>query len=82
MPRGGSAIVEVTTQTGEHYQSRVDNPRGHSSKPLTDSQLIEKFLDCAQYSARPISKQSLEEVIELVMNLEGMADIAFLSHYL
>ena len=79
---GRSAIVEVKTQTGEQYQSRVDNPRGHSSKPLTDSQLIEKFLDCAQYAARPIPKQSLEEVIELVMNLESLSDMGLLSHYL
>ena len=44
--------------------------------------LIEKFLDCAQYAARPIPKQSLEEVIELVMNLESLSDMGLLSHYL
>lgn len=75
---GGSGIVEVTMGNRKQVVSRVDTPLGHLSKPLSYSQIVEKFLDCAQYAASRISKDRLQEVIELVDRLEQVPDIAVL----
>jgi 2-methylcitrate dehydratase PrpD len=73
---GRSGVVEIETKTGRHYSSRVDARRGQS---MTDSQLVEKFLDCAQYAERGVSRAVLEEAIMLINQLETVPDVRLLA---
>lgn len=75
---GETALVEVTTASGQHVMSRVDIPRGHPPRPLTFSQLTEKFLDCAQYAAVPLRKETLERVVGSIEHLEEIEDVSTL----
>jgi 2-methylcitrate dehydratase PrpD len=75
---GRSGVVEIETNTGRRYCSRVDTGRGQSSKSMTDSQLIEKFLDCAQYAERGLSRAVLEQAIKVINQLETVSDIRLL----
>lgn len=72
---GRSGVVEVVTH-GERMARRVDTPRGRSSKPMTQDQLVEKFRDCAGYVATAIPPANLEEVIRLVNVLEELPDVS------
>lgn len=57
--QGGFAVVEVEVRTGELLQRRVDRPRGHASRPVTDEELHTKFIDCAAYSG--LGRDSAEQ---------------------
>jgi hypothetical protein len=44
--------------------------------------LEDKFFDCAKYSARPIAKETLLQVVALIKRLEDIPDIAALPELL
>lgn len=54
-PVGGPAdgwysVVQVWTRTGEVLARRVDRPRGHATRPVTDDELQAKVTDCLRYA--------------------------------
>jgi hypothetical protein len=49
---------------------------------LTDSQLKEKFIDCAQYAERSLSRGALEDTIKLIEQLETVPDVRILPSLL
>lgn len=75
---GHSAVVEITLRSGRRYTSRIATPLGHATRPLTYEQIVNKFLDCASYAAKPIAKENLNKVTELVNGLEEVPDVALL----
>ena len=74
-----SGVVEVVTTSGATFVKRQDAPPGQPDNPLSDEQLVEKFRDCAQYSARPITDEALDRVIDFVDHLEDAPDVAVLT---
>jgi 2-methylcitrate dehydratase PrpD len=75
---GESGILEITALGGQRYAHRVDAPRGHPTKPLTHFQLVDKFVDCALYSVRPLSKEAVERTIGFIDRLEDVPDVSVL----
>jgi len=75
---GRSGVVEIKTKTGQRYCSRTDVAYGHPSKPLSYQRLVEKFFDCAQYAARPISKDALTDAVNFIEQLETKPDVSVL----
>jgi 2-methylcitrate dehydratase PrpD len=69
------AIVEIKTKDGKRYSKRVDYPYGSPQNPLSMEDLVAKFRDCARYSARPISKDKVDRVIQLVTELENVPNV-------
>jgi 2-methylcitrate dehydratase PrpD len=76
---GTAGIVEVTTTDGARHAQRVDVALGHSTRPLDYARLAEKFVDCAQYAARPVPRAALDEAIALVARLEEVPDVGVLA---
>lgn len=74
----GSAIIEITTASGEHYTSRVDSPQGDQTTLLSTSQQIEKFVDCARYAEHPLSADRVRQIVELVDHFETLPDVTVL----
>ncbi|MFC2058599.1 MmgE/PrpD family protein [Chloroflexota bacterium] len=68
--------VEVRTRDGQTYSQRSDIAYGHFKNPMSWDSLIEKFRDCASYSAKPIAKESVEQAIHMTTNLEGVNDVS------
>ncbi|WP_019594013.1 MmgE/PrpD family protein [Thioalkalivibrio sp. ALM2T] len=50
VPAQRAAIVEVTTETGATYSERVDLPKGEPENPVREDELIQKFIDLANYA--------------------------------
>jgi len=42
---------------------------------MSKEEHIEKFRDCVSYSVKPLPKDSLEELIKMLMNLEEIDDV-------
>jgi len=69
-------IVEIRTIAGERHRCRVDVALGYGSNPMTREHHVEKFRDCASYSAKPLSDAEVDTVIGLVDRLEELDDVA------
>jgi 2-methylcitrate dehydratase PrpD len=71
--RPGSSLaahMKVTTRKGDIYHKAVDMPRGHPGNPLTREEHMERFRDCVDYAAIPVSKAKTEKLISRVGRLE------------
>ncbi|HLY64187.1 MAG TPA: MmgE/PrpD family protein, partial [Chloroflexota bacterium] len=72
---GSSAVVEVTDLSNERHTRRVDRALGHHQRPMSHTQLVEKFRDCAGYAASPIGAAPLNAVVETIEKLEDIPDV-------
>jgi len=71
---GDGATVAVTLRNGDVLKAAV----GSDAPRLGFDQLVEKFRDCAQYAAKPVPSDALEQVIERIANLEKIPDVSVL----
>lgn len=72
---GPSAVVELMMKDGRVLSKRVDDPVGSVAKPMTDTQLQQKFSACAKLAA---VVPNIERVIELVGKLESLGSTELL----
>ncbi|MGB4367502.1 MAG: MmgE/PrpD family protein [Acetomicrobium sp.] len=71
-PNPRSMIVEIKDKKGNVYSSRVDYPKGDPENPMTDDELIEKFIDV---TGQVISKESQAKVIENTLRIAPDAQV-------
>jgi len=67
--------VDIKTKDGKVYSERVEIIRGDPRKPVSIEEIAQKFRRCAAFSAKPISKENIEEIIRIVSNLETVPDV-------
>lgn len=70
------ATVEIITKDDRKYSKQVELVYGHPQNPMKWEDLILKFRDCAAYSAKPIPKENINQVIEKITRLEDVHDMA------
>lgn len=75
--RGG--CVRVRTLDGRALEAQVEAPLGHPSRPMSDEQLMCKFVDCCRHAALPLSEADIELLIDAVYNLERLDDVSQLA---
>jgi len=70
-----STIVNFRTIEGKSFSKRIDIIKGHPKNPLSREEFIQKFKDCARYSANPIHPERLEKVLTYLESIETVTDI-------
>ena len=75
-PRHYSGEVVVTTRDGRSLRHREQINRGNGERPLGESAIIEKF---RRNAARAASPERVRGVEELVLALDGQADVRVLA---
>jgi 2-methylcitrate dehydratase PrpD len=70
-----AARIQIKTKDGKLYVKRVDKPKGDYTNPLTIQKIIDKFWDCAELLAKPIPRQNLKKLLELITDLEKLGDV-------
>ena len=70
------SIIEITTKNGQIFQARRDLPKGEPECPLSDEEVIRKFMDLAGDS---VPRRRAEEIYETVWKLETLDDIRTLT---
>ncbi len=70
LPRSG--MSEITTKSGNKYESRVDYPKGHPNNPMTDGELEDKF---KSMSSRYMNDEQIERLCRTIYNLEALDDV-------
>jgi len=74
---GGTIVgrVKILTNSGKTYTEESGGTLGGLRDPLSYAECAAKFRDCASYSVKKLSGKDIEKVIELVGNLEEIADV-------
>jgi len=72
-PLAQSDIVKIRLRDGKEYSLGVDKARGDCEVPLTDEEIISKYRDCA---GTTLSKDKVEQALELMLNLEQLRQIS------
>lgn len=75
-------VIELKTKSGDLFFQRADFAYGHPKNPISTDDLIAKFRDCCNYSAKPLSPDTVERVIHLVTHLEEVEDVAEITQLL
>jgi 2-methylcitrate dehydratase PrpD len=63
--------VEVELKSGKRLHSRIDR-----SRPMSTDMLIRKFEECCRYSARPLQTSAVARLIETILDLDRLDDVA------
>ena len=67
--------VEIRTKDGRVLSCQPDSVPGDPKNPVGWELLETKFRDCVSFSATPIPEQNITRVIEMIRNLEQVADV-------
>jgi 2-methylcitrate dehydratase PrpD len=60
------AEVQVVTRSGTRFARRVDYPKGSGRRPLTQTELEQKFFDCARvYAPSHDWSSALQAILDL-----------------
>ena len=62
--------LRLVTRSGETHELQIDAPAGHPQRPLTDTQLLTKFGDCAGRAHQPLTAAQAAPAAQAVMNME------------
>jgi 2-methylcitrate dehydratase PrpD len=73
--------LTLVTKAGAKHKIFIENPLGHSSRPMSQEQLVAKFGACARLAKQPLSESAIVNLVEGVLRLDtyGMLDARFFS---
>jgi 2-methylcitrate dehydratase len=63
--------MTITLKNGEQRTAELSNPIGHHDRPMTDAQVVEKFLGLA---GRKLPPARLENIVARIWNIENDGD--------
>ncbi len=75
---GFPAEVKIHTGRGDFYR-RIDFVKGSMENPMSMEDIVVKFRKCIAFSARPMPEQTAERIIEAVVSLEQLDNMAELA---
>lgn len=75
-------FVQIRTKGGQTLEAQLGVPYGNPENPISKDDLIRKFEDCAAFSAKPLTKSSVEFVIDYVTRLECQGEVSELVRYI
>lgn len=71
-PEGIPNIVRIVTAGGKSLEKKVSFPRGHSMNPMTDLELVDKFIENVSWSW---SAEKSKQIVELIWDLDNQPDL-------
>jgi 2-methylcitrate dehydratase PrpD len=70
----GPVTVEIGLQDGTCVSETILEFKGHPDNPMNSEECRAKFMQCAEYAARPFPQSRLEAIVDRVGSLEGLRD--------
>jgi len=68
-------FLEIRTKDNQTYAKRVDQAYGHPANPISDKDLVAKFMSCADKARAKIPTAKLDELVKRILALEETRDI-------
>jgi 2-methylcitrate dehydratase PrpD len=72
----GPSRVTITMEDGKSYTEYIEHCLGSVERPMTFEDIARKFRECAPCAVKPLKKEAVEKVIEMVGRLETLEDAA------
>lgn len=72
-PKGIPNHVTISCANGTRVHTRVDFPRGHAGNPMTDDEVVAKFMRMAE---GVINEKVASQLLDRAWNLDSLKDIA------
>jgi 2-methylcitrate dehydratase PrpD len=66
--------LRIRLEDGRVLAGATDDPRGSPAAPLSDADLIEKFVDCCGHAARPLSAAEAEAAAQRILVIDEVPD--------
>ena len=73
-PGAWSAVVTLETHEGGSYSMQVDHPKGDPDNPMSEGEVIEKFLSMAE----GLPQDQAGWLVDQAMAIEEMDDLSLL----
>ena len=70
-------IIDITLQDGRNISGFADFGKGSPATPMTDDELIEKYMGCAEWAGVPAAHA--RETVDQVMSLERLPAVTDLA---
>jgi 2-methylcitrate dehydratase PrpD len=71
----GPIELSVRLKNGTKLSRRVELASGHPQNSMSPKAFLDKFMDCSEHSARPISKESIDRLLDSLNRLETVDDV-------
>jgi 2-methylcitrate dehydratase PrpD len=71
-------IIDIRTKNNRVYSQRADVTSGSPEKPASMEDVAKKFRNCCAFSAKPLSKKRIENIIGMTGDLENVGNIGSL----
>ncbi|MFV0643956.1 MAG: MmgE/PrpD family protein [Sphingomonadaceae bacterium] len=74
--RGSGGSMRVSLRNGKGLTANIDCARGAPSNPLTETELIEKFVNCAGRAVQNLSVLQVENIARSILSLEAVPSVS------
>ena len=68
-------VVNIYNHSGKSFTKRVDVFKGHPQNPLSREEFLQKFRDCARFSAVPLDSQKVEKILANLQEIEKIPNL-------
>ncbi|WP_188054156.1 MmgE/PrpD family protein [Sphingosinithalassobacter sp. CS137] len=75
---GSGGALTITMRSGERFHREVRDALGCPDRPLSDAQLVEKFVDCAGRAERPCGRDEALALADAILTSDTCDDIGAL----
>lgn len=75
MREATSGTLELQLKSGARIATRIEQPLGHPSHPLGDTQLITKFIDCATRAHVPVAANQARALAETLLTIDELNSV-------
>lgn len=75
-----TSLVEILLKDGSSHAERADFGKGNKADPMSETEVADKFRECAEYAGWPAGKA--ERAIGLILRLEELKDVRELTRHL
>ncbi|MBT6751790.1 MAG: hypothetical protein HOA72_23010, partial [Desulfobacula sp.] len=65
-------VLVLETYQGKKYTKRIDHHQGDATNPLSDEDLIQKFVSNTE---EKLEKYHIEQLIEMILNIDKLENI-------
>jgi 2-methylcitrate dehydratase PrpD len=73
--RGDAGTLAIALKDGRRFRAMLDRARGTPDNSVSDTQLVDKFVDCAVRAAHPMSESEARELAGRILALEECRDV-------
>ncbi|MBN2437890.1 MAG: MmgE/PrpD family protein [Deltaproteobacteria bacterium] len=68
--------ISIETENGCRYSLNVATVKGHPDNPMSFDDVIKKLWECTAFSARPLAKGKIHQMIQSVRYMEEIDDVS------